>query len=701
MFKSLRDPSFPFNLKIKLKVKPDAAASIGMSLGLLTMTFSALTVFAIAAPPPAWSTPLFAGISDIQLQETGFRNHQLKLKFQSDLPFQYQLKVIDTNRILLKLYKAKVSQYLRGAEVNTTYTLLNLGPSKLVAQGFIIKPFPGEEESEIEEILLQGPDLAKRTVEVIGATPYAPPFAIAENLQKLQNLQKTQKLQNPQNTQNAPLNQETPESSNPANPEDSASSAEPPKFIDLSTAPSVSETSDRPIQVSRALRNKAGSPNKQNNNTENQASERGEGMANPEHQPQLPTKPMIPVQAYRPTQSVPEEKTMVTVETPPNSSNTETAPHKNWVHRVNGDPIPNRPAIANRLPQKPQGKGGSPRTSQGFSQSNAYSSGMGGPQLLENPQVSNKSGYPSSIINLSRAPQAFYQPYALPPERVEASSAQISGASGQSNREKVVYKPLPRYHGGAPPISFTVSTTGETYVLPAANPSTPSKQEEPVILVSQSPSLSALPRNKTNALNLSLKPKTSSPTITSTTNPPSNIVLKQAIQAYRVNQPEVALLKLKEALTRDTQNPALYAASAEIYLKLKKFPQAQQAYEKAADYALPGTYEDRLAIALYRQGKTKEAIRVLKNLLLLKPEDVDAHYMIGTLYQQLGDHPQALPYLAKAEALNPNSADIHYNLGLAYEMEGQRHLAQKQYLKALEKSPNAKDYQDAVNRIKL
>ncbi|MBY0404623.1 MAG: tetratricopeptide repeat protein, partial [Cyanobacteria bacterium] len=609
---------------------------------------------------------------------------QLKLKFESDLPFQYQIKVIDANRILLKLYKAKVSQYLRGAEVNTTYTLLNLGPSKLVAQGFIIKPFPGEEESEIEEILLQGPDLAKRTVEVIGATPFTPPFTLAQNDQSFSQKQESPKNKNPE----------------ASHPEDSATGA-PAKFIDLSTAPSVSETSDRPIQVSRAHQNKAGSPNKENANNNNQPPEQGEGMSSPEHQPLLRTKPMVPVQAYRPTQSLPEEKTMVSVETPPNTSDTETAPHKNWVHRINGDPIPNRPAIANRLPQKPQGKGTSSRSSQGFSQSNAYSTGMGGPQLLENPQTSNKSGYSGNIINLSRAPQAFYQPYALPPERVEASSSQSSGGSGASNREKVVYKPLPRYHGGAPPISFTVSTTGETYVLPGANPSTASKQEEPVILVSQSPIFSGLPKNKATSPNLSPKAKTQPPTTISTANPPSNAVLKQAIQAYRVNQPEVAQLKLKEALSRETHNPALYAASAEIYLKLKKFPQAQQAYEKAAEYALPGTYEDRLAIALYRQGKTQEAIRVLKNLLLLKPEDVDAHYMIGTLYQQLGDHPQALPYLAKAEALNPNSADIHYNLGLAYEMEGQRHLAQKQYLKALEKSPNAKDYQDAVNRIKL
>ncbi len=173
-----------------------------------------------------------------------------------------------------------------------------------------------------------------------------------------------------------------------------------------------------------------------------------------------------------------------------------------------------------------------------------------------------------------------------------------------------------------------------------------------------------------------------------------------AQQAYRQKEYPKALEALKNATRLDTNNSDLVAAIGEVQLEMRHHDEAIEAY-KQADQLTPGRHRLRYAQILALSGQRKEAIALLKTTPLPESkQEAQRSYLLGTLYEELGQLQEALSYLTEAARLQPNSADIRYNLGLTCELAGQKAQAYQHYRQAQILDPHAVDIKQAIARTK-
>lgn len=65
----------------------------------------------------------------------------------------------------------------------------------------------------------------------------------------------------------------------------------------------------------------------------------------------------------------------------------------------------------------------------------------------------------------------------------------------------------------------------------------------------------------------------------------------------------------------------------------------------------------------HMQGKHDAAAKLYHEILRIRPNHLDANYLLGTLYAETGNFSDARTYLEKADRLNPSSPYIKVNLG--------------------------------------
>ncbi|MBK5276192.1 MAG: tetratricopeptide repeat protein [Desulfuromonadales bacterium] len=94
------------------------------------------------------------------------------------------------------------------------------------------------------------------------------------------------------------------------------------------------------------------------------------------------------------------------------------------------------------------------------------------------------------------------------------------------------------------------------------------------------------------------------------------------------------------------------------------------------------------AHASYVQGDFPTAIKVCKKILRTNQTYLNAISLLGTIYAETGELPEAKKYLEKADRLNPASAYIKGNLGNVCKMQNDFHSARTYYLQALELDNN-------------
>jgi len=95
-----------------------------------------------------------------------------------------------------------------------------------------------------------------------------------------------------------------------------------------------------------------------------------------------------------------------------------------------------------------------------------------------------------------------------------------------------------------------------------------------------------------------------------------------------------------------------------------------------------------LGTALYKQGRTEEAIKHYLQALRLKPDYADVHNNLGLAYVSLGMHKEAIESCKQAIRINPDDAEAHYNLGLAYVSLGMHKEAIESYKQAVRIDPD-------------
>ena len=72
-------------------------------------------------------------------------------------------------------------------------------------------------------------------------------------------------------------------------------------------------------------------------------------------------------------------------------------------------------------------------------------------------------------------------------------------------------------------------------------------------------------------------------------------------------------------------------------------------------------------------------IEIYKQEVEKRPDEADAHFYLGCIYDELGKYQEAIESFKQAIRIDPDYADAHINLGVAYLLLNDRDSALEQY----------------------
>ena len=104
--------------------------------------------------------------------------------------------------------------------------------------------------------------------------------------------------------------------------------------------------------------------------------------------------------------------------------------------------------------------------------------------------------------------------------------------------------------------------------------------------------------------------------------------------------------------------------------------------------------------ALYKLGKTSEAILAVKKSLTLHPTSAYMHNFIGLLYLREEDYKQAESSFLKATIYSPSNVVYLVNLGASYERQGNYTDALQSYEKSYKINPKHKGLTESLTRVR-
>jgi len=90
---------------------------------------------------------------------------------------------------------------------------------------------------------------------------------------------------------------------------------------------------------------------------------------------------------------------------------------------------------------------------------------------------------------------------------------------------------------------------------------------------------------------------------------------------------------------------------------------------------------------LIQKRQFKNALLILNKLLMDKPEDLRANFLIGKIYYELNDITKCIIYFKKCNEIQPNNPNILFNMALAFQNMGKIDEAKKNYLKLISINP--------------
>jgi type IV pilus assembly protein PilF len=102
----------------------------------------------------------------------------------------------------------------------------------------------------------------------------------------------------------------------------------------------------------------------------------------------------------------------------------------------------------------------------------------------------------------------------------------------------------------------------------------------------------------------------------------------------------------------------------------------------AGDYDSPADLYVALAAEYYRQGQLDAALQRAKRGLDLDSRNARAHYMLGILYQRIGENAKADSHFAEAAKLEPKNPDVQNARGTFFCSQKKYREADEQFRKA-------------------
>lgn len=212
---------------------------------------------------------------------------------------------------------------------------------------------------------------------------------------------------------------------------------------------------------------------------------------------------------------------------------------------------------------------------------------------------------------------------------------------------------------------------------------------------------------------------------------PSNVdnwsnlaVIYQSITAFTRGADEFALKNYQEALSREPNNPVFYNEIGKLYIlradayrtllssndektKVEAQNNVKSELDKAAEQLNQSIQVKpdfaqahyNLGILYERQGRIKDAIVKLEQVLSINNKDIGVGFQLGILYYRNGDKDKALNIFEQIVALQPDYANARWFLSAMYEERGRYDDAIAQVKKIGETNPGNQAVQQRLNAL--
>jgi tetratricopeptide (TPR) repeat protein len=169
-------------------------------------------------------------------------------------------------------------------------------------------------------------------------------------------------------------------------------------------------------------------------------------------------------------------------------------------------------------------------------------------------------------------------------------------------------------------------------------------------------------------------------------------------------QPDAAIAQVKALLKGNNDDREVYIALSQMYTRLKRWNEAEQAINKAEE--LSTKPEDKLYATFVkgsvyeREKKYDLAEEAFKQVLAGDPQNAVALNYLGYMLADRGVRlDEALNYVKKAIELDPANGAYLDSLGWAYYKLGKYDLAEENLIKAVQRTPNDPTVQNHLGDV--
>jgi protein O-mannosyl-transferase len=153
----------------------------------------------------------------------------------------------------------------------------------------------------------------------------------------------------------------------------------------------------------------------------------------------------------------------------------------------------------------------------------------------------------------------------------------------------------------------------------------------------------------------------------------------------------------RQALSRTTDNVIAELNLGQAVYKLGKTAEAIEHFERALRIEPNGAMAHAsLGAALLKMGQTSAALTHLNKSLEIEPKQASAHSSLGVVLLEMGQPEDSLAHLQAAVKIDPENGEAHYNLGNTFLQMGRASEAVAEYERALKINP---DDNEALNNM--
>lgn len=165
---------------------------------------------------------------------------------------------------------------------------------------------------------------------------------------------------------------------------------------------------------------------------------------------------------------------------------------------------------------------------------------------------------------------------------------------------------------------------------------------------------------------------------------------------------------IRQAAIIEAQD-SLYGAYAwaGVHERENRIDKAEASFQRAVELDTSSTYSARYALGYFyeRHERYDDAIRVFRDILDRKPDEMDAIFQVGKICviteSDLDEAEECFRRYLEVEA-PPNAPDwaaAHWRLGMVYDLQGKTDLALAELRTAVELAPHNKEFKKTLKEV--